>query len=249
MDLEMNNRVAIVTGAGRGIGRVIAETFAREAATVVVADINTENACAVASGIGEQGGTALPVSVDISDRNQVEQMMLLTRDTYGKIDILVNNASLVSLLPLQEIDDSEWDRIMNVNLKGSFICCQSVMPYMVEQQSGAIISMSGIAALDGGVVAPHYSISKAGIICLTKCFAKYGGKHGIRVNTVSPGPVETDMTKDWPESLVKTRLQLTPLGQFAKPADIANVIVFLASDRAKHITGENVIVDGGNLMR
>ena len=249
MDLSLEGRVAIVTGAGRGIGKVIAETFAQEGARVVVADINGENARRVASGIEARGGTALSIAVDISSREQVDGLMRQARDAYGTIDILVNDASLVSLLPLEEIDEAEWDRIMNVNLKGTFFCCQSVIPHMIEQKSGVIISMSGIAALDGGVVAPHYSISKAGIICLTKCFAKYGGRHGIRVNTVSPGPVETDMTKNWPESLVKTRLQLTPLGRFAKPEDVANVIVFLASDRARHITGENVIVDGGNLMR
>jgi 3-oxoacyl-[acyl-carrier protein] reductase len=248
MDLGLEGKTAIVTGGGGGFGRIISEEFSAEGAIVIICSRKLEHLLPVKEKIEKNGGEAMAITVDISKKESIDNVVKKVLEKYGKIDILVNNASILSLAPLEEIDIQEWDKLMNINLRGSFLFSQAVIPHMIKRKSGAIISMSGIAALDGGVVGPHYSISKAGIICMTKCFAKYSGKHNVRVNTVCPGPIETEMTVDWPEDIVKTRLAMTPMGKFGRPEDVAAAVLYLSSDRAAHITGENIIIDGGITM-
>lgn len=248
MNLRLGGKVAVVTGAGEGIGKTIAKALAREGVRVVVAEIDVRKGEKVAEKIKKDGGEATAFSVDISKKDQVEHLIQTIIREFGKIDILVNNAGICSLASLEDIKEKEWDQVLNVNLKGTFNCCQSAIKFMKKQKYGKIINIASVAGKDGGVVAPHYSVSKAGIICLTKCFAKYGGEYGINVNTISPGPVETEMTKNWPDSLKRARLMQTPLGRFAQPEDIAEMAVFLASDAARHITGENIDINGGILM-
>ncbi|MBC7188831.1 3-oxoacyl-ACP reductase FabG [Candidatus Aerophobetes bacterium] len=248
MDLKLKDKVAIVTGAARGIGKVVAETLAEEGAKVVIADIDVENGKKTEEKIKKEKGDAFFICVDVAKKNEVKRAVDKVIEKFGKIDILINNAAICYLTPLEEITEEEWDRVMNINLKGVFNFSQVVIKHMKERKYGKIINIASVAGKDGGVVGPHYSISKAGVICLTKCFARYGAKYGINVNTVSPGPCETEMTKNWPESLRKARLMQTPLGKFARPEDIAGMVAFLASDLSSHITGENVDINGGILM-
>lgn len=222
--------------------------MAKEGAKVVIVDVDVENGRKTVEEIRKENGNAFFFSVDISNKNDVERVVKEIIVQFEKIDILINNAGICYLTPLEEVTEEEWDRVININLKGTFNFCQTVIKYMKKKRYGKIINIASIAGKDGGVVGPHYSISKAGVICLTKCFAKYGGEYGINVNTVSPGPCKTEMTRDWPDSLRKARLMQTPLKRFAEPQDIAGVVVFLASDLSRHITGENVDVNGGILM-
>jgi len=248
VNLKLKDKVAIVTGAARGIGKAIAKTLAEEGVKVVIVDIDARNGKEVVEEIRKERGEAFFICVDISKRKEVESAVKKVIQQFGKIDILVNNAALCSLTSLEDVTEKEWDKVMNTNLKGTFNFCQVVIKHMKTRKYGKIINIASVAGKDGGVVGPHYSISKAGVICLTKCFAKYGGEYGINVNTISPGPVETEMTKSWPDSLKKARLIQTPLGKFAQPQDIAGMVVFLASDLSSHITGENVDINGGILM-
>ena len=248
MDLKLKDKVAIVTGAARGIGKAIAETLAKEGVKVAIADMDVEAGKETAEKIKKEKGEAFFISVDISSKAEVEGAVEKVIQQFEKVDILVNNAAVCFLTPFEDVTEEEWDRVMNINLKGTFNFCQAVIKHMKKRRYGKIINIASIAGKDGGVVGPHYSISKAGVICLTKCLARYGGEYGINVNTVSPGPVETEMTKNWPNSLRKARLMQTPLKKFAKPQDIAGMVVFLASDLSSHITGENIDVNGGILM-
>lgn len=248
MELGLRGKIAIVTGAGGGIGEAIAKTLAREGVKVVIAELDEHKGSQVASCIKSDGGEALSFPVDVSKKEQVESLVQVVIQKFGRVDILVNNAGFCSLTPLEEVREEEWERMLNVNLKGPFNFSQTVLKYMKKQKYGKIINIASVAGKDGGVVSPHYSISKAGVICLTKCFAKYGAQYGINVNTISPGPAATEMTKDWPDSLKQERLSRTPLGRFAEPGDIAGMAVFLASDVTGHMTGANIDINGGILM-
>lgn len=248
MDLKLKNKVAIVTGAARGIGKVVAETLAEEGAKVVIADVDVENGKKTAEKIKKEKENAFFICVNVANKNEVEKVVNEIIERFGRIDILINNAAICYLTPLEEVTEKEWDMVMSINLKGIFNFSQAVIKHMKERKYGKIINIASVAGKDGGVVGPHYSISKAGVICLTKCFARCGAKYGINVNAVSPGPCQTEMTKNWPDSLRKARLMQTPLGRFARPEDIAGMVVFLASDLSSHITGENVDINGGILM-
>jgi len=235
------NKVAIVTGAARGIGREIAITLAEAGATIVVADINLEGATKALKEITDKKREGIAVKVDVSLKRDVDLMIKEVLKKFFTIDILINNAGICYLRPFDEISENEWDKVMAINLKGAFLCCQAVLPIMKEKNRGCIINLTSLAAKTGGIlVGAHYSASKAGVTSLTKSLAKYAAKYGINVNAVSPGFIDTEMTKDF-----NYNISAVPLGRLGTPADVAKVVRFLTSEDAKYITGEIIDVDGG----
>ncbi len=245
--MRLKKQVAIVTGAGQGIGRAIALTLAREGATVVVNDIDLEKAEKVAEEVSAQGGQALPVQADVSVGDEVNNLVEKTLDSYKRVDILVNNAGVAKMTRLLELTEAEWDRTMNINIKGQFLCSKAVIAHMIKQERGKIVNIASLAAHIGAPGLAAYGASKGGVVQLTKALAVELGKYNIMVNAVSPGLTLTDLIK----STVKDRpdflegMDRIPLRRAAEPEDIANVVLFLASSESDYITGQVIIVDGG----
>jgi 3-oxoacyl-[acyl-carrier protein] reductase len=242
--MDLLNKVAIVTGAARGIGAGIADYLSSQGASVLVADVNLTQAQSFADELNKKGRNAIAVQVDISSVESVEQMVKTAIDKFKKIDILVNNAGIIDPNCLPDTLIENWDKVISVNLRGTYLCSKIVIQEMVKNKSGKIINIGSMAGENGGLKAgPDYSASKAGIICLAKSFAKYGAQYGITANVVCPGFIETDMTKgrDDPSSV--------PLGRLGTPEDIAKVVYFLASSLSDYITGATIDVNGGLLMR
>ncbi len=249
MDLGLRGKVVVITGGGGGIGRATALAFAREGATVVVSDINLEAAQAVAEEVRALGVPALAVRTDVADPEDAQRLIATTLEHFGRIDVLVNNAGIFQSKPLDDLTAAEWDRVMAVNLRGAFLCAQAALGPMKAQRSGQIINLGSLAGQVGGIVAgANYAASKAGIICLTKSLAKNAGPFGIRVNCVNPGVIDTPMTQPWPPEARAALVQQTPLGRLGRPEEVANAIVFLASDAASFIHGAHLDVNGGIYM-
>ncbi len=263
--MRLSGDVAIVTGGGRGIGAAICRSFVREAAHVVIADIDYPAAQALAADLSSshggpaqalaadlsssQGGSAHPLACDITDPDSVKDMLEQTLDRFGKVDILVNNAGICPLTPLDAITPQEWDSVLAVNLKGAFLCSQRVIHSMSERKYGRIINISSVSGKMGGVlVGAHYAASKAGLIALTFCLARYYASLGITANAICPATVETEMTSSWPQEKLDALARSIPLGRLGQPSDVANAALFLASREAGYITGEVLDVNGGFLM-
>jgi 3-oxoacyl-[acyl-carrier protein] reductase len=245
--LLLEGKVAIVTGASRGIGRAIAEDLAAHGATVVV-NYNASAGAAeeVVAGIKQAGGTAIAVQADVSDFKASQQLIKTTIDTYGQIDILVNNAGTTADTLLLMMKEAQWDTVLDTNLKSVFNCCKAAARPMVRRKKGGrIINISSVSGIVGQPGQANYAASKAGIIGFTKSLAKELGSRSITVNAVAPGFVLTDLTADLSEDLVQKALEFIPLGRWGELEEIANVVTFLASDRASYITGEVIQVDGG----
>jgi 3-oxoacyl-[acyl-carrier protein] reductase len=247
--MRIEGRIAVITGAGSGIGKATALTLAREGAAVVAGDINLHPAETVANEINAEGGNGLALRTDVTSKGDMTRLIETALEKFGRVDIMVNNAGIIATTPIVEMTKEEWDRVMDINLWGVFLGCQAVFKPMKEQRYGKIVNISSLAAKVGGVfTGVHYSCSKAGVICLTKSFAKALAPYCVNVNAICPGPIETPMlsaaTKEQREGLIKS----TPLGKFGEPEDIAETILFLVSDSARHITGEIVDVNGGILM-
>lgn len=242
--MRLKNRVAIVTGGGQGIGRAICLKFAKEGANITIAEQNLETAETVAKQARVLGIRALPICTDVTDSDAVRAMVSQTLHSLQRIDILVNNAGIFSHTPIEECTEEEWDRIMAVNLKGPFLCSQAVIEVMKKQGNGRIINLGSVAGRVGGLFASApYASSKAGVMCLTKSFARRLGKYGITINAIAPGVAETEMTKDHPEMTPQI-----PLGRVADPMEVANAALFLASDEGSYLTGVILDVNGGLLM-
>ena len=240
---RLHNKTAVITGAGRGIGRAIAEVFAREGARVAVADIDTETARATAAALPTPG---LALAMDVTDKPAIGRAVEETITHFGQLDILINNAGYVTFSTFEDCSEEVWDRIVDINMKGTFLCSQAVIPHMKSRGTGVIISMSSLAAKTGGLAAgPPYAAAKAGVSALTLGLARSLAAHGIRANAISPGVIDTPMTASPAHDTVKAQI---PLGQVGQPEDVANCALFLASDEAKHITGEIVDVNGGLFM-
>ncbi len=245
----LDGKVAIVTGAGRGIGRAIALALAREGADVVVNDVDSRLAEATANEVKSMGRRALSIVADVSNREEVIKMVETAVKAFGKIDILVNNAGIFSSIPLEDVKEENWDKTMKINLKSVFLCSQAAMKFMKSQRSGKIVNIASLAGKVGGMVAgADYAASKAGVICLTKSLAKQLAPYGINVNAVAPAWIETDMMKDWPKETKEAILRQIPLGRFGKPEEVAEAVVFLVSEGAGFITGATIDINGGILM-
>jgi 3-oxoacyl-[acyl-carrier protein] reductase len=257
--MELNEEVAIVTGAGRGIGRATALELARMGADIVVAEVDKANAERTASEVRALGRRASVVPTDVTSRKDLAAMAERARAEFGRIDILVNNAGIYRAAATLDVTEEHWDAIMDINAKAVFFASQAVLPTMIAQKRGAIVSLASMAGKIGSPTNLPYNASKAAVISITKSLALAHAAHGIRVNCVCPGFVETDM---WtavareigaivgrsPEEFTAQRRAQVPLGRMERPEDVANAIAFLVSPRAEYITGQALSVDGGLIM-
>ncbi len=248
--MRFENKVAIVTGGGQGIGKAVAQGLASEGASVVISDINKEAAGKTAEEIGDSCQTKiLAVETDVKKKEAIHSLVTFTEKEFGKIDVLFDSAGICKRIEIEDISEEEWDEMIDINLRGVFLCSQAVMSIMKRQQQGRILNMASLAGKVGGIaVGAHYSASKAGVICLTKSFARNLGPYGITVNALAPGPVDTAMIQDWPSDVREDMARQAPLGRIARTEDVAEPALFLLSDAAKHITGEILDINGGILM-
>jgi NAD(P)-dependent dehydrogenase (short-subunit alcohol dehydrogenase family) len=242
--MRLENKVALITGAGSGIGEATARLFADEGAKVVLADMNIELAETVAGSIKESGGDAAAVKADIANATEVAGMVDEAKSKYGRIDILINNAGVNKDSFAVKMKEEQWDLVVDVNLKGTFLCCQAVQAVMAEGGGGKIVNTSSIGAL-GNMGQANYSASKAGVIGLTKTLALEFARAKINVNCVAPGATKTPMTEGIPPEIAEKLVKKIPLRRFAEPAEIAKVHLFLASQDSDYITGQVLFVDGG----
>ena len=245
---KLQDKVAVVTGAGRGIGRAIAEKLTAEGAAVVVSDVDADTARATADDLG---GTAVGVHTDVADRDSVAAMIDEARSRFGRIDVLVNNAGFDKVGPFVESDPADWDRIVGINLYGVLHTSRAVLPLMAEQGAGAVVNLASDAARVGSSGEAVYSAAKGGIVSFTKTTAREMARHQVRVNCVCPGPTDTALFASVVAGNDKLRdglIRAIPLRRLAQPGDIANAVSFLASDEASFITGQTVSVSGGLSM-
>lgn len=243
------SKVAIITGSARGIGRAIAETLARRGCDVVIADINLELAEATAKEIAAATGRkTLAVQVNVSDFASANALVERSLAEFGKVDILVNNAGLTRDKLIMRMEETDWDIVLDVNLKGAFNCSKAVVRPMMKQRYGRIVNISSVSGQAGQTGQANYSASKAGLIGLTKALARELASRQITVNAVAPGFVLTALTQDLSAELKEAILKATPLGRMGTPEEIAYAVAFLASDEASYITGQVLAVDGGMVM-
>ena len=242
--MRLENKVVIITGAGSGIGKETALLFAKEGAKVVVADVNEKGGEETVAEI-KKNGDGFFVRLDVSNREQAKQMAKTILEKYGKIDVLINNAGIVQDAFVSKMTEQQWDKVIDINLKGVFNCIQAVVDIMMNQGSGVIINTSSIVGLNGNVGQVNYSATKAGLIGMTKTLAKELGRKGIRVNAVAPGFIATPMTATVPEKILEMMKEKTPLRRLGKPKDIANAYLYLASDESNFVNGAVLSVDGG----
>jgi len=245
----LRNKVAIVTGAADGIGKAIATVLAREGANVVVNDIDIEKAEEVVNEIKKSGYQAIAVQADVSNAEEVQGMIEKTLSVLGTINILVNNAGICIYKSIEDTTERDFNKVMDVNLKGTFLCTKAVVKFMKKHRSGKIINIASEAAVAGSAVSSAiYAASKGGVIGFTRSLARQLGPYGINVNAVAPGWVDTSMTKLLPKKVKNDRIKQTPLRRIGTPEDIAKVVAFLASDAANFISGEVIIVGGGYVI-
>lgn len=243
--MRLQDKVAIITGGGSGLGKAGAFTFAREGAKVVVADYNETSGQAVVDEIKAKGGEALFVKVDVSSWEQVQEMVQKTVEAFGTIDILVNNAGVTADSMLMKMTHEQWDKVININLKGVFNCTKAVAPIMVEKGRGKIINTSSVVGEQGNIGQTNYAATKAGVIGMTLTWAKELGFKGINVNAVAPGYIMTEMVAAVPEKVLDKMKEKVPFRRLGEPQDIANAYLFLASDEAAYCNGTILDVNGG----
>ena len=248
MRFDLSNKTAIVTGASQGIGETIAIEMAKSGATVFCLARNKEALDTTIKKITENGGKATAFSCDISNNDDFKSIILNIVKEYGSIDILVNNAGITKDNLLMRMSDDQWDDVLNINLKGSFTCTRSVIKYMMKRKFGRIINITSIVGITGNAGQANYAASKSGLIGLTKSIAKEVASRGITANCVAPGWIETSMTDQLSTEVKNKFLSQIPTGKIGQSKDIANAVIFLASDEAEYITGQTITVDGGRII-
>lgn len=247
--IDLTGRVALVTGGSRGIGRAIALKLASLGAKVAV-NYRTNEAAAqeVIREIASQGGEAIALQGDVKDADQARDLVKNTLEAFGRLDILVNNAGITKDTLLARMKESDWDLVIDTNLKGAYHCTKAALRPMLKQHYGRIVNITSVSGLVGQIGQANYSASKAGLVGFTKAVAKELGSRNITVNAIAPGYVPTDQTAHLPSELVEAFLKLTPLGRPGTPEEIAHAVAFFASDEASYITGQVLSVDGGMMM-
>lgn len=254
MDTGLRDKVVLVTGAAGGIGRATAIAFAREGARVVGWDVRDDDAEDLLRELEEAGRPGRFDRVDVADGEVVEEALGRLIEAWGGVDVLVNNAGILRDAQLvkhrdgdvvSRMEEGDFDRVLEVNLKGVFLCARAVVPSMIERGGGVILQASSVVGLYGNFGQTNYTASKAGVIAMTKTWARELGRHGIRVNAVAPGFVTTEMALSVPEKIRRRMVDATPLGRLGKPEDVADAYVWLASDRAQFVHGTVLSVDGG----
>jgi len=247
--MKLKHRVAVVTGGARGIGKAIALSFLREGGRVAIIDSDKERLEMLEKEMREEKNEVAVIPCNITKSGDVKEMVDQVRQGFGRIDILVNNAGIIRRGTIETITEEDWDRVIEVNLKGTFNCCKAVAPIMISQGYGKIINVTSIAGKMGDITsAPGYGPSKAGVEALTKTLARQLAQYGINVNAVSPHAIETEMSAQWSEGKRREIIASIPLGRLGRPEDVAEAVLFLASDSASFITGEILDVNGGALM-
>ena len=247
---DLKNKVAIVTGARRGIGEAIALNLAKNGAKVVVTDIDQEDCEKVVKEIEKLGSEGLALKLDVTDEEEIKKVVQLTKEKFGRIDILVNNAGIFIQEELDKMETSKIDKVLAVNLRGSILCTKYVIPEMKEQKYGKIINISSVAGFVGFDLSSIYCATKGAIVNITRELALDLGKYKINVNAIAPGAIKTEMIKDLlaDENIKAALLSKIPYGRIGKTDDIANAAAFLASDESEYITGHTIVVDGGWLV-
>ena len=246
---KLAGKIAVVTGGARGIGGGIAAAFAAEGADVVIADVLGEDVAApVLASIEKAGRRHLLVRTDVSDEQQVRAMVGAALAEFGRVDILVNDAGIVTQKAFTELEASDWDRVMSVNLRGVFLCTRFVLPGMLERGSGKVINIASQLGQIGGIEMVHYSASKAGVIGLTKALAREVSARGIQVNAIAPGPILTDMMAEESEEWAARKLAELPMARFGEAHEVAPTAVFLASDDSSYYVGQTLCPNGGDVM-
>jgi 3-oxoacyl-[acyl-carrier protein] reductase len=244
-------KTAIITGGGRGIGRAITLALAQKEFNVVITYVTRRDCCEqTATDVGKLGCEALVVQADVTQRESVRHLISATAERFGTVDVLVNNAGILQQKPFNTISDEEWDTMLATNLKSVFLCSQEVMPVMARQGGGSIINISSSGGQLGGMLAVHYAVSKAGVISLTRSLARVGAPDRIRVNCVTPGLIETEMSQKEIHSEVGQQKisKEIPLRRAGQVEEVATAVAFLASDEASYITGQSINVNGGLYM-
>jgi len=245
----LHNKNVLITGGASGIGKAIAVLLANAGANLAIADLNLKAANDVVNDIKKMGKEAFPVKVDVSNNSDIEEMITTVKENFKGIDVLVNSAGISIRGPAEDVTLEDWNKVLNVNLRGAFFCCQKVGREMIKQKSGSIIniaSMAGFISTKGRKISA-YSASKGGLVMLTKNLATEWAEHNIRVNAVAPGNIETPLTEAWVADPIASSiaLELTPIKRIAPPTEVAPSVLFLASDASSYITGHTLIVDGG----
>ena len=249
--MRLQDKVVIVTGGGKGLGRVYSIGLAAEGARVVIAEIDAKAAARTADEITSAGGQAQSIPTDVSSLESVQALVQRTAADYDRIDVLVNNAALFADLPTrawQDITPDEWDQVMAVNMRGVFMCCQAVIPVMALNGGGSIVNVSSSTIINGGRGSIHYTASKAGVMGITRSFARQVGELGVRVNTLAPGGTASDTlmaAHDHDPSFFDRNVPLRSIKRWEHPEDLVGTVIFLASDDSAFITGQMLVVDGG----
>ena len=246
--MELKDKVALVTGGAQGIGRTISEELALAGAHVVLGDVNLEGAQATAEAINISGGSASAVKIDVSNATEVREVFDFIIKDKKPVDILINNAGITRDGLMVRMKESDWDLVLDINLKGSFLCSQQAAKQMMKQKSGAIVNIASIVGVMGNFGQANYSASKAGVIGLTKTLAREVASRGIRVNAIAPGFIDTEMTRVLDEEVRQKLIEQIPLARLGLPEDVALCVSFLVSDKSSYITGQVINLNGGMLM-
>ena len=243
--MRLKDKVAIITGSARGIGQATALKFAAEGARVVVCDLDRKAVDEVVAQITASGGQAVGFTLNVTDKASIAAMVKGVTDKYGRVDVLVNNAGIVDDAMLRKMTDEQFERVIDINLKGTYNCARAVVDIMIAQNAGVILNASSVVGIYGNFGQTNYAASKFGVIGMAKTWARELGRKGIRANAVCPGFVETTILKSIPQKVMQAMIDRVPLGRLAKPEEIANTYAFLASDEASYINGAVIEVSGG----